>query len=305
MARLISFCGSVGANTGGIDCDARFGNFRMVFLGGAKFTPAEYATEAALKTAILNRINRANGDSEKLYPFPVANTVANNTEANTEETLGDGTRRTLREGRPAYTLEAGFVGLNQESSMMAFNNATIPAFAFDDTGKFIGKFDADDNLVGAKVQVFTSPAGMGIYSAGTTTKTSINYLNSRDLSTNAKFFQTEFDTDDFEGLLDAEVRALAAPTGNAHKLGVFIPNKSIGKDKNLYDEYDDELNATGMWRGWTAAGAQVAPTTVVKDTALLGWTVTFGTAVVRVDLATPQVLLAGDVKGIEGIALTI
>ena len=305
MARLISFCGSTGQNTGGIDCDVRLGNIRMLFVGGAKFTAEEYATEASLKAAIINRIKRANGDAEKLYPFPIINTVTNNTEAPTRETLGDGTQRTLREGRPSYTLESGFVGLNQEAALMEFNNATLPAFALDDTKNFVGKFDVDDNFIGSKLQLYTAPAGFGTYAAGTTTKTEANWLDSRALSTNARLFETSFDTDDFEGLLDAELRTMAAPTGNAHKIGVFVKNKSIGKDQNLYDTYSAELAATGMWKGITAAGATVAPTAVAVDATLKAWTVTFGVAVAIIDLADPPVLDAADVTGIEGVELAV
>lgn len=305
MARLISFCGSTGKNTGGIDCDARLGNARMAFLGGAKFTVAEQASEATLKAAILDRINRANGDSEKLYPLPVINNVTNNTEANTEETLGDGTKRTLREGRPAYTFESGFVGFNQEAALMEFNNATIPAFVMDDTGKLVGKIDNDGKFVGGKVQFFASPAGFGTYGAGTTTKMSFNWLNSRDLSSNAAFFETSFDTDDFEGLLDAEIARVAASAGNVHKLSAFIRNKSIGKDVNLYDQYPTELADVNLWPGTDATGATVVPTTVVADTVNKGFTITYPSAVVSVNLATPDVLNAADVTGVEGIELVL
>ncbi len=49
----------------------------------------------------------------------------------------------------------------------------------------------------------------------------------------------------------------------------------------------------------------VAVTTVVKDTTLRGWTVTFGAPVATIDLATPQVLDTLDVTGIEGVRLAV
>lgn len=305
MARLISFCGSTGKNTGGIDCDVRLNNPRMLFVGGAKLTPAEQATEATLKAAILNRMKRENGDGEKLYPFPVINTVTNNSEAPTEETLGDGTKRQLREGRPSYLLESGFVGINQEAALLEFNGATLPVFMLDDSGKFVGKHDADGNLVGAKAQINTTAAGLGTYAAGTTTKTSVSYLDARALSSNAKLMDTSFDTDDFEGLLDATLKTLAAKVGNAHKIGAFIANRSIGGDQNLYDIYDTELAVVSAWRGYSSTGALVVPTTVVVDATLKGWTITFPSAVVLINLATPLTLDGLDVTGIEGIELAV
>ncbi len=305
MARLISFCGSTGKNTGGIDCDIRLGNPRMLFVGGAKFTPEQYATEAALKTAIINAIRLENGNSGKLYPFPIVNQATDNREAPSEETLGDGTKRQNREGKFSYLLESAFVGLNQEAALLEFNNAVLPAFIIDDTGKFIGKFDLENNLVGSKVQLNTTGAGLGIFTAGTTTKTSVSWLDPRALSSNARLFDSNFDLDDFEGLLDATLKTIGAAVGNAHKVGVFIDNKSIGKNKNLYDQYADALAVIGAWRGYTAAGALVAATTAVKDAVLRGWTVTFGSPVTLIDLARPQDLDAIDVAGIEGVPLAL
>lgn len=302
---LINFCGTTGKNTGGIDCDARFGNFRMAFVGGAKFTPAEYASEATLKAAILDRIHRANSDSEKLYPWFVANSVTNNTEAPTRETLGDGSQRSLRESRPAYTIQSGFTGLNQEAALIEFNNAILPAFVLDDTGKFIGRFDADKNLVGSKAQFYTTAAGLGTYAAGTLTSTDVNYQDSKALSTNARFFETSFAPEDFNGLLDAEVARVAASAGNVHTLSAFVRNKSIGKDVNLYTEYSTELADVNLWIGTSAAGATVVPSTVVADATNKGFVITFPSAVVSVDLAAPDVLYLNDVTGIEGVALVL
>jgi hypothetical protein len=302
---LINFCGTAGKNTGGIKCDARFGNFRMAFVGGAKFTPAEYASEATLKAAILDRIHRDNSDAQKLYPWFVANNATNNTEEPTRETLGDGTQRTLREARPAYTIQNGFVGLNQEAALMEFNNTVFPVFVMDDTGKFIGKFDGANNLVGADAQLYTAPAGLGGYSAGTLTTTTVNYMDSRALSTAAMFFETSFSESDFNGLLDAEIARVAASVGNVHKLSAFVRNKSITKDVNLFDEYSDELADVDLWRGYAANGSLVTLTSVVADPTNRGFTLTFAAPVVRVDLAAPPVLYTNDVTGIEGVALAL
>jgi hypothetical protein len=306
MGRLISFCSSTGKNTGGIDCDVQLGNLKWALIGSAKFLPSEYATEAALKTAILDRINRANGDAEKLYPWALSNGIDKNTAEDTTETAPDGTTRTIRVAPESYTLNQWGVGVNQEAAMIQFNNATIPAFLFDDTFKMVGKYDGDLNFVGNKVKLNTKGAGFGTFAAGPNTRTTLNFVDPFALNVNARLFEfTAFDFEDYEGLLDAELRTLVAPTGNAHKIGVFVPNKSIGKDVNLYDEYSTELADVDVWEGETAAGAIVAPTTVVVDAVNEGWTVTFGVAVAIIRLKDPSVLNTNNVTGIEGIDLAI
>lgn len=306
MAVIISFCSSTGKNTGKINCDVQLANLRFGFIGGAKFTPAEYATEATLKAALRNRLNRANGDPEKLYPWALANAVDKTTEEDTTETAADGYKRVLRTAPESYVLNQWTVGINQEAAMIAFNNTTIPFFAVDDSFKFVGKFDSDSNLVGNNVNIVTKGAGFSIFTAGANTRTTISFTDPYALNVNARLFEfTEFDFEDFTGLLDAELKTLAAPTGNAHKIGAYVYNRSINKNKNLYDLYADELADPVLWVGYTAAGAQVAPTGVVKDTSLKGWTVTFGVAVAAVDLASPATLYAANVKGIEGVRLDV
>lgn len=303
---LISFCSTVGSNTGIIDCDLQLASPAFMFVGSAAFTPTEYASEAAFKAAILDRIRRPNGDAEKLYPFSTINGVNRTTEADTVETAANGQKRTLRIAPESYEFDQWNVGVNQESGLTAFNGANIPVFIVTDSGQMVGKYDSDSNFVGHKAQINTKSAGFSTYANGPITKTSINFIDSLALSTNLKLYEfAAFDASEYQGLLDVKVTKLAAPTGNAHKVGVVFINKSISKgSSNLYDTYDTELAVTSAFRGWTSAGALVAPTAVAVDTSLKGWTVTFGVAVAKIDLATPIVLTGLNVTGIEGIANT-
>lgn len=305
MSRILSFCSSTGQNTGGIDCDVRLGSPRMMFIGGAKITPSEQATEATIKAALIDRINRPNGDSEKLYPFPLVNAVTPNSEAPQDETLQDGTKRRLRSEIPAYLLESASVGLNQESAMMAFNGTIIPAFMFDNTGKLVGKLDTAGNFVGAKVNVSTSAAGFGPYNAGTTTKTQVSYIDPAALSGNAALFETTtFDTDDFEGLLDVQLTKISS-VSNAHTIKAVIKNRSMNKDVNLATKYSTTLADVDLWRGITAAGGIVVPSSAVYNSGTSTFTISFASAVAKVDLATPDVLFTNDVVGIEGVAVAV
>lgn len=306
MARLISFCGSVGKNTGGIDCDAQLTNPIKFLLGGAKFTPTEQLTEASMKAAILNRLGRANGDSEKLYPFAAINAVTRNTAQDTVETAASGYQRTLRTAPDSYTFDQWTVGVNQQASFIDFNNATLPIFVFTDTGQFTGRIDGDGNFVGSKAQINTKGAGFGTFATGANTQTAVNFVDPNALTKSIAIFDfDDLQTEDLEGLLDAKVLSLAAATGNAYKIGLVIPNKVISKQQDLYKRFPTELAVVGAWRGFSSTGALVNPTTVAQDAALGGWTVTFGSPVVRIDTATPPALALLNVKGIEGLAYSV
>lgn len=311
MAKLFSLCGYTGANTGGIDCDESVGNPEMFFFGGAKLTVAEQATRATVRAALLNRIQRANGDPEKLYPFPVIYNAADNTEQPQDETAGNGAKRRLRESKKAMTFEMWNVGTTQEGGLAAFSGSQLPGFMLSDSKKLCGKHTPDGLFVGSQVQISFDAAGPGIYTAGSSSKMSVAWTDSRAFSSNLKWYETDFDAEDFNGLLDAKVVRMAAPTGNAHKVGLHVKTTQINSDMNIYIKYADVLADVDVWRGYTNAGAVVAPTTVTADPTLAlngqvgGWIVTFSVPVSKIDLVTPDILAQNDVTGIEGVALAV
>lgn len=305
---LISFCSFTGKNTGGVDCDVQLQNPSFMFVGSAVFTPAEYASEAALKAAILDRINRSNGDTEKLYPFSQINAVNRTTEADTVETAANGQKRTLRTAPESYELTHWNVGINQEAGIIGFNGATIPVFIVTDSGQMVGRFDSDKNFLGHRAQINTKAAGYSNYTNGPATVTSVNFLDPLALSTNLRLFSfAAFDSAEYGGLLDVELHTIVAPTGNAHKIGVRFDNKDIAKGyKNMYDDYSTELADVDLWYGIAVSnGATLVPSTVVVDSALEGWTVTFAAPVSAIGLSDVDVLNTNNVIGIEGIELAI
>ncbi len=303
MATDISFCGSVGANTGGIKCDTRRGNPQKIIVGSASF-PIAGLTSASFEEDLLEAVNLETGNSGKLYPFPEIVTVTNNTEANTEATLGNGVKLFVREGRPAYTFDV-LIGTNLEKQLRKFNGQIVPIFLFDDNGNVWGKVNAADEFVGTDVNIFVSGAPFGDFTNPNTAKVTISFVSARDFFDFAAFVSTDFNVNDLEGLLDATLSKVNTSVGNVHKLGARVVNASLGNDVDLHDMYAAELADVDLWIGKSAAGADVVPTTVVDNTADGGWTITFGSAVVSVNLAAPAVLNAASVPGIEGISLAV
>lgn len=310
MGVIVNFCSDKNRrNTGRIGCDVQLGAFVFMFVGGAVITPEEYATEETLKAALMDRIHRANGDPQKLYPWStkLAQDIAKTKESDTVETAADGQKRVLRVAPESYDLTHWNVGLNQESAMTTFNNDILPAFCFDKNFKAVGRFDSDKNWVGTDVLLNTSGQGFATYQNGPATKTSVSFIDPYALNLNARVFQFgDFDFALFEGLLDATLRTVIAPTGNTHKIGAFMESLVINQEQDLYPIYDDELASTSLWIGTkTSDGTDLAPTTVVKDATNKCWTIAFSAAINKIRLAAPPELYSAGVKGLEGVELAI
>jgi hypothetical protein len=313
---VISLCGSVGGNTGIIKCDTARGKPLVMLIGGATFAPSDYATSAAFKAALLAAVQQQTGSSIKLYPFPAFEGAAPNTEANKTATTGYGTTYILSEGRPAYTFDI-FTGTNTEKNLRKFNKAIVPVFIFDDLGNVWGKIDASGKFAGINAQIFVTGAGFSDGSALSPVKVNVNFTSASDFFDYAAYVNTDFNTSDLEGLLDATLTEVAAHTSNAYKIGVVIKNASLGNDVNLYDTYGDALADSTLWYAKNATtGATIAITTVAKDTTLEAWTVTLDSTIfaalsanapIKIGLVAPAALaVAGkDVTGIEGLPILV
>jgi hypothetical protein len=175
----------------------------------------------------------------------------------------------------------------------------------DDQGRVWGRQNADGEFVGIDAEVFVSGTRFSDGNSINQAKVSVNFQSASDFYDDAAYVETSLSVSDVEGLMDATLETLVAPTGNAHKIGAKIVNASLGNDVNLYDQYSTELADVDLWTGKTAAGADLVPTSVVVDATLKGWTVTFAAAVVSINLEDPATLDANDVTGIEGVRLAV
>lgn len=311
---VISFCASSGGNTGRIDCDTKRDNPKVMLVGSAEFSPSEVATSAAFQTALLDRLKRAEGDSEKLYPFPLIEGVTDNTEANKEATLGNGRKIVLSEGRPGMTFDCE-IGVTQEKAIRRFNKSTLPVFIFDESKNVWGRENAAGNFVGQDAQLFTKGTGFGDFNNATLAKISVNFISASDFFDDAAYVSTDFSTTDLEGLLNV-VLAEISHASNVYKIKGYVKNANLGNNVNIYGSYPDALASAGLWVAKTGSTFQttLTLTSVAKDTALEAYTVTFDStaftalssgAKIKLSLAAPSVLDAADVVGIESVPLII
>jgi hypothetical protein len=308
---VIDLCASSGGNTGVIKCDVTRGNPKVMIVGNASFNASQYGSADNFKAALLAAMKLPAGTSGKMFPFPEIVGSANNTEANKEGTTGYGAKFILSEGRPAYTFDV-IVGVNTEKNLRKFNKQTLPVSIFDDNSNYWGKRDAAGNLTGTLAQIYVSGTPFGDGNNLTVCKITVSFLSAADFYDFAAFVNTDFNPNDLEGLLDAEIAETVAHTSNAYHLGAYVRNASLGNDVNIHATYATELASASLWKAKTGPtfGTTLAITTVVDDPTNGGWTVTFDStaysalssgASIKVGLVDPAALDTADVLGIESI----
>jgi hypothetical protein len=315
MAVTIDLCASASyGNTKAISCDPKRANVVSIIAGGAIFEPADYASMATFKAALLAACKIASSESGKLFPFPQVKAVAVDTEANKEFTFGDGTKITVSEGAPSYTFDL-YIGTNLERQLRKFNSQTIPVFVFDSSGNVWGKVDSDGNFSGIDATLFTSGAPFGDYNTPGIAKMKVAFNSASDFYDASRFVNTDFAISEIVGLFDATLAEATTNTSSAYKISAKVINTQLGAEKNLYDEYDDLLADEALWTATVQdSGVAMTLTSVAKDDVNECWTVTIDatewTALaadtkIEIGLADPTTLIAAGVTDIEGIAVIV
>lgn len=314
---VISFCGSAGANTGGVDCDIRRGKPVLFIVGSHKFTTAETLTAETFTATLLALMKLNTGNPEKMYAFPPLRGITNNTPANTEGTLGDGTTIVLGEGAPGFTGQL-LIGSNTEKAIRKFNGLVLPVITLDANGVFWGTEDALGNFFGTQALLFTSPKP---YSDGTSVETevattSVRYLSAADFSDNASAIESDVRANQLEGLVDVRLSEASVSNTNARKIKVKFKNVVKGKDFDFYDKYSTDLADVNLWSAHSGSNFQtpLTITSVVVDATLKAWTVTLDSTAytalaanskIKLELVGPEELDAADVIGIEGTPVVL
>lgn len=314
MSTIIDLCGSVGANTGRINCDPRRANFKTIIIGGVQFSANDYITSTAFGAAFQAAINQPTGASGKLYPFPEFVGVTVNTEANREATFGNGQKITISEGRPSYTANLR-VGTNLERQLRKFNGQIVPVFAFDDAGNVWGKRNAAGLFVGYQAEIFVAGAAFGDYNNAQFTNVTISFQSASEFFDFAAFVSTDFDITNLEGLIDIQLSEASVSNTNVRKIAGKFINAQLGNDQNVADYYDTELAVVGLWKVTNIlTGAALAITSVAYDNVLKAFTLTLDSTAYTaaatgtkwlVELVAPPALVTAGITGIESIGVII
>jgi len=309
----ISLCASSVANTGAIQCDVAPGIpvALMVWNDSQAITAIEGSQFQAFLEAASKLSKSAAG---KLFVFPIVQDITDKSEANKEGSLNQGFKTVLLEGKPAYDFKV-FAGQSLVPQLRKFNNQNVRTLILDANNRVWG-VKSGTNFIGAQAKIFTGglkfATGQNVEEGVVTI--SVSYLVAAELNDDAAFGEVD-SAAGIVGLLDANVTDISHST-NVWKIGVEVPTAELGATINLYDTYADEIAVAGLWVAKTGPtyGTTLAITSVAKDTALSCWTVTFDStaytalssgAKIQLNLAAPPTLDAGDVDGIEGIAVIL
>jgi hypothetical protein len=311
-----SYCGSSVSNTGEISCDKSRGVLRKIaiFNGTLAAADATSATAAFAKLVANSKLSKS--DTNKLFIINEAQDIADNSESNTEGTLGLGFKAVIREGRPAYTVKM-FAGSDLLKRLRTFNNQTIRILEFDANGVIWGTKSSGD-FIGFQAKLFFDgnrlATGQNV-EEGVVTMT-ISILENSEYKDSPYWIDADGNLSDLKGLLDVPLGYVSKST-NVYKIDMKIAGSNFIEDYNIFDTYGTAiaaLSASFSAGTGTNYGTPLTITSIAVDNTLKCLTVTFDSTAfaalsastpIKLTPPTPTQLDAGDVTETELIAVVV
>jgi hypothetical protein len=310
----LSLCGSIGGNTGQIDCDILRGNPVKIIPGSATFSSSDYADQATMDAAILSKLILGTGNSQKLYPFPVIQGTADQTEAAKYGNLGYGLKVKLLRSKSGYEFEV-LAGSALEKKLIAWDGQIVPFFILDDKSQWAGVKDSSGNFKGANYLIGVEPRGYGDAQNAKATKVTISIVDTQDFTENAYFYVTALSSSNIVGLKDVILSEPQAHASNVYKIKMKIPTSKLNGDLDIWDDYGALIAALTFTAGTgTNYATSLAITSVAADNALKALTVTFDStafnalasgAKIKLVPPTPATLNTADVTGVELFSIVL
>lgn len=313
----LSRCGSKVDNTGELSCDFAKGVLKKLFIFNGSIGSADYADEITLFNKLVTNSKLSKDASNKVFPIPEAQEIADASEANTEGTLGLGFKAILREGKPAYTIKL-LAGSDLLKRLRTFNNQTIRVLEYDANGVVWGT-KKGSNFIGYQCQMFFSggklATGQNVEEKVVTVTLSIMSV-SEYIDNSYGMSLAGNNIEDIIALLDANLTFISNAS-NVFKIGVNIPGVDLKGAYNLYDDFGAALaELDGSFSAGSGAtfGTNLPVTSIVVDATNKCLTVTFDNtaytalsngAKFRFNPPTVAQLDAGDVPGIELIPVIL
>lgn len=318
-----NLCDKVGSNTGAIKCDTRRGRPVSMMYGGKVFSPAEYLTSEAFRTAVRAAQALPNGNSEKLYPIQENVGMNDQTSAPKTSTLGSyGPEVILVDGRSAYEFDLA-IGITLEKKLRQLNGEIVPFFIWDDKKNMWGTDNGENGFVGVDCIVSVIPKPFEDGKDARVTRFKISVVNEAQFADDAAYVPAKnMKGSDFKGLNDVHLSYMSGDKTKM-RVAVQIPTSIMGVALNLFDDF--KASALGIsataWKAWSVSPAgvrtsltidsvSVSEAAVAPAAAGKGFILTFtpaqATAIVvgstiYVDLVDTTALGVLLVKGIESV----
>jgi hypothetical protein len=270
-----SLCGSAGyQNTGNINCDLLRGVPKILLVGDGTFSSSNYADQPTMDAAIVAKLKLNNGNSQKLYPFPVVEEVTDQSEAAKIGSTGLGLKFKLVRSRPGY--EFGVIaGSSLEKKLIAFDGKKAPIVIFDDKSQFWGVKDSAANFAGAQWLIGVDPHGYGDGNNVKLTKITISLVDAADFVENASVHVSALTSAVLSGLKDVAMSVLSL-SSNVYKVKLKIATAKLGGDLDIWDDFGSII--AGLTFTATTGvnyGTAMVITSVAVDNTLKALTVTF------------------------------
>lgn len=267
----------------------------------ATFTAAEVAVfKTTLQTAVLA------AGTERVYPIFRFVEVADNSEEETIASSGYGEKEPVKDGD--YDLKFRFIkgGLCLLKNLRKFNNTDMKVLLVDSDNNVFGTLNSAGELCGMTCVIYAPKMKFNDGSNASQYFIRIILNKPEEFNDAPGFVHCDFNVEnEIKGNLDVELVQHEVDFGVA-----TVKLRTACGKTDLYDTYDDEFAAVGMWT-CTKAGAAVTITGVAKDATNKAWDISFtGTGVHTLNLAAPSVLAAAGIggspeNGYEGIALEV
>lgn len=308
---MISVCATLGGNLGTPACDVRMGRPKYILLTTSKvFTAANIASSEAFQAALTAALLLSKSDANKVYAFPGLRDITNNTGDPTLGTLADGYEEVLNEALPKYLLKST-PGTCVQQQMASFNGWPGKVFVIDANGILWFQTTSSGGAAGFSCgYLYTNPPAFKGSTDVNTANTRLTLGSIDEFKTNVGAIKLDFSVPALANIIDVVLDDRETENTSGALNNVFIiGGKTKCEGTDIYAAYSAALNNIARWRSYKADGTVISITSVSINAGLLAWNVTINSAsfsalssgdVFYIDLATPDVLHAAGVDGIEG-----
>lgn len=307
---MLNLCGTIGGNTGGINCDAQRGLPKKFFAGGKVFQPSEYVTPNAFQAALKAACKLPTGNPDKLFPFPEIVGTTDQTDALKTAAFGYGLKQVTIEGRPGYEFQI-VCGQTQYQGLRRFNRAIVPVLMDDDSNNMWGTYNPDKTFNGEYAQIFVSGNGFGDGSKTLNATVTLYYQSASDFNDSSKYVPLNFNPNEAKGLLTFELSEYAVHASSVYHIAGLVETAKLGQ----FLQIDTETGvgaALADESSWVATHEDGTAFTITSAAYVTGkgWTITLDTTMYtalatggKIFLSTVDAtaLDALDVTGVENV----
>jgi hypothetical protein len=309
----LSLCGQSVDNTGQLACDKSKGIGKKIFIFNGAIAAADYASNDLLLSKLIANEKLSKTATNKIFPIPEIQEIADASEANTEGTLGLGFKLTIREGKPVYNCKV-FAGADLLKRLRTFNKQTVRILEYDSNGLIWGT-KSGTNFVGYQAILFFDGGKLatgqnveeGIVSF------SLSILSNSEYKDNSYWAEIDGNIEDVAALNDVTMGEVSNAS-NVYKVDLKIKGTSLVSDYNIWDDYGSAIAALTFTAQNVETGAAFTVTSVAADNTLKCLTVTLDSTAytaltsgdqVKLIPPTPATLDAANVANVELLPLII